>query len=129
MSPGAAQFSFLPPVLWPIDGLRPRLPRTRDEDREIFSGPEGRSPDDASHSPQSAYPTESSRDMLGRKESAAACRSLKIEQVCCHPQTPPWNGLWIADGQLLPLFPAAGEIICTPQSPRTLCSSGSLSRW
>src|ERR1700686_2392565 len=85
---------------------RPPPPHRRDEDKEIFSGLEGRSPDDAGHWNESAFTSESSPDMLRRKESAAAYPSLRIEQQCFHPQTPPWNVVLTEDGRRRLLFPS-----------------------
>src|SRR5215469_14078885 len=83
--------------------LRHRLRRlhTPNANMGIFSGPAGRSPDDTSHSPRTAYPTQSALDMLAHTELADACPSPKIEQVCCHPQTRPSNESSTADAQSL----------------------------
>src|SRR6266853_451156 len=53
-------------------------------DKGIYSCLGGRSPDDASYLPETAYLTESAQDMLAHTESEGACRSPKTEQVCCH---------------------------------------------
>src|SRR5580700_7315303 len=87
----------------------PPPPRRPNGDMEIYSRLGGRSPDAAGYLPESAYPTQSARDMLERTESAAACRSQKTEQVCCHPQTPPWNESSTADAPALPPLPVACE--------------------
>src|SRR5580698_9970143 len=97
--------SFLP---------RPPLPlRKRYEDKGIYSYQGGKSPDDASYPPGTAYPIESAQDRSKHTESAAAYQSRKTEQVCCHPQTPPWSESSTADGLVLPLSPVVGETICT----------------